>query len=164
MEILKNFGFDPVLLTAQIINFLIILYLLKRFLFKPILLTLKKREDEIDKGLKNAEEGKKVLEEALEKEKDILSKARAESEKIISEANSRAAKKSEEALEKAKMDTQRLIDQAKESLERDRKDAEAELEERVTKLAIEILEKSLGKILSKKEQALITEKAIREIK
>ena len=56
MEIIKNFGVEPVLLVAQIINFLIILFILKKFLYKPVLDTLKKREDSIKEGLKQAEE------------------------------------------------------------------------------------------------------------
>ena len=76
MEILKNLGFDPVMLAAQIVNFLIILYLLKRFLYKPILEMLKKREDSIKEGLKQAEEARITLEKTLQEEKKILSKAK----------------------------------------------------------------------------------------
>ena len=52
MELLKDFGFDPILLTAQIINFLIVLVVLKKFMYKPVLDMLKKRENDIKKGIK----------------------------------------------------------------------------------------------------------------
>ena len=72
MEIINNFGLDPLLLGAQIVNFLIIFFILKRFAYKPVLDILKKREDSIKEGLRQAEEGKKILDEALEEEKKML--------------------------------------------------------------------------------------------
>ena len=50
MEVLKNFGFDPVLLAAQIVNFLILIYILNRFVFKRVLEFLKAREEKIKSG------------------------------------------------------------------------------------------------------------------
>src|ERR1035437_2709692 len=90
MEILKNFGFDPILLVAQIVNFLIILFLLKKFLYKPVLDMLKKRKDDIEKGVKDAEEGRLTLEKALEEEKKILRIAQEQSKKIIDDAGNQA--------------------------------------------------------------------------
>ena len=55
MEILENFGVNPVLLAAQIVNFIIVLFILKKFLYKPILDLLKKRQFTIKEGLKQAE-------------------------------------------------------------------------------------------------------------
>ena len=72
MEFIKDLGFNPLLLGGQIVNFLIIYFLLKRFAYKPILGLLKKREEDIKTGIKNAEEGKLVLEKALLDEKRIL--------------------------------------------------------------------------------------------
>ena len=75
MDFLKNLGFDPVMLGAQILNFLIIFFLLKRFLYKPVLDMIKKREDVIKEGLKQSEEAKLNLEKTLLEEKRILTKA-----------------------------------------------------------------------------------------
>ena len=55
MNIFQNFGVNPILLLAQIVNFLIILYVLKRFMYKPVLNILKNREDEIKKGIEDAQ-------------------------------------------------------------------------------------------------------------
>ena len=62
MELIKNFGLDPVYLAAQIVNFLIILYFLRRFLYKPVFKMLKKRENEIKEGLEKTEESKRLME------------------------------------------------------------------------------------------------------
>jgi F-type H+-transporting ATPase subunit b len=77
MEILKTFGFDPILLGAQIINFLIIFYLLKRFLYKPVLGMLKTREDKIKEGIKQAEEARSYAGKNLRgRKKDLCQGAR----------------------------------------------------------------------------------------
>src|SRR5438477_11743203 len=90
MEILKNFGVNGYLLGAQIINFLIVFYILKRLLYKPVLSMLKKREDEVKEGLRLSEEGRKTFEEAQTKEKEILKKAEGQADKIVADARSKA--------------------------------------------------------------------------
>src|SRR3990167_3311615 len=102
MEILKDFGVSPILLGAQIINFLIVFYLLKRFLYKPVLDVLRKREDEIKKGLQEAEKGKKLLEETEEKEKKILRNARLKADEMVKNAKAQGEEILRESDQKAK--------------------------------------------------------------
>ena len=64
MEILDSFGFDPVFFTAQIINFLILAFVFKKFLYKPVLKILSERSRKIAKGLADAENAKLALEKA----------------------------------------------------------------------------------------------------
>ncbi|MEK7092668.1 MAG: ATP synthase F0 subunit B, partial [Patescibacteria group bacterium] len=86
MEIIQQFGIQPIMLAAQAVNFLIILYVLKRFLYKPMLSVLKKRKDEIALGLRNAEEARILLEKTAEAEKNVLKLAQAQAKKMIDEA------------------------------------------------------------------------------
>jgi F-type H+-transporting ATPase subunit b len=79
MEILHEFGINPVLLVAQIINFAIVFWVLKKFLYKPILTMLKERQKEIKKGITDAEDARVLLEKTTQKEKEVLKKAQAES-------------------------------------------------------------------------------------
>ena len=159
MEIIKNFGVNPLLLVAQIINFLIILYLLKRFLYKPVISMIKKREDEIKEGLKNAEEGEKKLIQAGEKEKDILRIAREKAEKILTEAKKEAQELRSQSEVIAKKDAERILLQAKLTIEREEKAAEERLTRRIGKIAVTLLEKSLTGIFGEKEQKIILKKA-----
>src|SRR3989344_2501397 len=75
MEILKNFGFEPVFFTAQIINFLILFFVFKRFLYKPILKILKDRTNAIEKGLRDTESARVALEEAEAQKEKIIAQA-----------------------------------------------------------------------------------------
>src|SRR3989344_8342526 len=86
MEIIKNFGVDPVLLVAQIVNFLVILFILKKYLYKPILDILNKRQNAVEEGIRNAEDARIKLEKAVIEEKNILKEAQAAAKKIIEDA------------------------------------------------------------------------------
>ena len=70
MDILNQFGVQPILLAAQVVNFLILLFILKKFLYGPILKVLDSRKKTIEQSLKNAEEiERRLLETTEEKEK-----------------------------------------------------------------------------------------------
>ncbi len=75
MDILNEFGIKPILLAAQVVNFLILLYILKRFLYKPILKVLNERKNKIADSLKNAEEIERKLVEISEEEQKRIAKA-----------------------------------------------------------------------------------------
>src|ERR1035437_4817800 len=160
MEILKTFGFDPFLVGAQILNFLIIFYLLKRFFYKPVLGMLKTREDKIKEGIKQAEEARLTLEKTLEEEKKIFAKAHDEAKALILDAKTHALEVSREVEENTKKQTEKILLDARAQIEQDAKRMEAELGEKISLLAKAMLEKSLQGILGEKEQKQIVEKAV----
>ena len=69
MEIFEKLGIDVKLVIAQLVNFFILLYVLKRFAYKPVLKILEDRERKIEKGLKDAQSAEKRLHEMEEAEK-----------------------------------------------------------------------------------------------
>ena len=159
MEFLNNFGFNPILFIAQIINFLIILFILKKLMYKPVLEMLKKRENEIKKGISNKEEADKLLTEAREKESQILQKAQVKANEIVDEAKNEAIllrKKNEEEIKK---DTEKMVSEARLTIEQETKAAEEKLTQKIGEIAISLLERSLAGIFGKKEQDVILKKA-----
>lgn len=163
MELIKNFGLDPVLLVAQIINFLIIAFILKRFLYKPLLSMLKKREESVKEGLAQADEGRKLLEETLIKEKEILKKARQQAETLLKDSRDQALEELKKAEDNAKKQSERILEDAKKQTELSAKETEKKLTTYVGKLAIELLSKSSEKLFSQKEQKEIMERAMKNI-
>lgn len=159
MQIFKDFGVNPFLLVAQIVNFLIILFILKRFMYKPVLDILKKRENEIKQGLKDAEEADKKLLSAEQEEKQILQKAHATAENIIADARLEADELKAKKEEQTKAEAQRLLEQARQTIEQETKAAEERLMVKIGEIAISLLEKSLTGIFGEKEQKLILKKA-----
>ncbi|MBI2621714.1 MAG: F0F1 ATP synthase subunit B [Candidatus Levybacteria bacterium] len=163
MSILEDFGVNPLLLIAQVVNFLIILFILKRFMYKPILEAIKKRGDEVAEGIKSAEEGQKKLEVALEKEKEILTNAQIQAEKIITSAREESGELKKQIEENTRRDTERLVEQSKETIKEEARQAEERLIRRIGEIAIALLEKSLGGVFGKKEQKIILKKALTEL-
>lgn len=164
MEILHTFGIDPILLGAQVVNFLIILFLLKRFLFKPILEVLKNREQTIKEGIRKSEEATKMFEQAQVKEKELLRNAQIEAKKLLADAKSESADLLKEAENIAKKQTEKTIQEAKAAIEKEAKQTEAKLAYNVSSLAIAILKKSLGDLANAKTQEEILTKALKQMK
>jgi F-type H+-transporting ATPase subunit b len=160
MDILEKFGINPYLTAAEIVNFLIVLYILKRFLYKPVFNILKKREDAIKEGIEKAEEGKKALENASAEEKKIIKKASETAAEMVKNAREQASEIVKAAQEKAKNESARTIADAKVQIEIERKEAETKILKDVTRLSVEVLRKSLSKILSEKEQDEVVKRAI----
>jgi F-type H+-transporting ATPase subunit b len=163
MDFLKNLGFDPVMLGAQILNFLIILFLLKRFLYKPVMDMVKKREETIVQGLKDAEQARKTLEKTIEEEKKILSKAQNEAKNILEDAKVQALEVSKEIEEVSKKQNERMFIQAKENIEQEAKETESRLTQKISIIASDLLTKSLEGIFSEKEQKQILDKTLKNI-
>src|SRR4030043_2475120 len=86
MEIFKSFGIQPALLIAQIVNFLIILILLKKFFYKPITKILEERKKRIEESLKNADLIEERLKKTEEKSAQILDETRKNAQDLIDEA------------------------------------------------------------------------------
>jgi F-type H+-transporting ATPase subunit b len=163
-QLINSFGINIYLLVAQIVNFLIILYLLKRFAYKPIMELLEKRRKAIEEGQKNAVRAEKALQEATEKEKEILKKAQNESKKILSDASKQAGEVITEATDAGRKQVDKMITEAKEEIEKARQAGEKELATHVAELALDMLKKSLPSLIDEKEQENVLKKAVEELK
>lgn len=164
MEILKNFGFDLPMVVAQIINFLIIFYVLKRFLYKPVMSMVKTREEKIALGLKQAEEARLKLEETIEEEKKILGKAQTEANKLIEEAKTQALSLAAGIETSARTQSEKMLLDARAQMAQDATEIEKRISAKIGTLASEMLAKSLKGIFTEKDQKVIITKALKGIK
>lgn len=164
MEILNNFGIDPKLLGAQIVNFLIVLYLLRRFLYKPILDNLEKRKTLIKEGLDKTEEARIRLEKAEEQERQILQAAQAQAEKILEDAKKESLEVLQKTEEDARIKVENMLIQAREQIAFETKTAEKKLGLEVSRLAIDFLQNGVKNLFSKKEQELVMRNVLRKFK
>lgn len=164
MEILNQFGFDIRLFAAQIVNFLVIAYLFKRFLYKPILNTLEKRNESIKKGLKDAQNATKAYEKAEIERDEILKKAGIESERMIEVSKQQALAAREEMLAQTKSDIAKMMQETKEQIVLERENFKNEARSLSLELSRQILESTITSLFDKKERDIIIKKGLDLIK
>lgn len=112
MEVLEKLGIDWKLLLAQAVNFLVLLWVLKRYAYGPILRALETRTKHIEQGLKDAEASRAQLEQAREEERKLLTAAREEARDILTQAEASAKKRDAKMLEETKAKIDRMIAEA----------------------------------------------------
>lgn len=164
MEILSEFGFDLKLFVAQILNFLVLAFLFKKFLYKPLLSAVRKREEEIKKGLANAEKAEKAMISAEERKDEILNEAAKEAEKIINDSRKSAQTESERILLETKAESERIIRNAKEQANLEKK----AIEKQISTIAIDASQRILNSVISElftdKEKDEILKRSLKKIK
>ena len=164
MELFEQFGFDIKLFVAQIVNFLVIAYLFKRFLYKPILDVLSKRNLAIKKGLKDAELATKANDEAQIQKDEILKKAGIEADRIILEAKNQAQEARDSLMEQTKNDIAKMMNSTKEQIEMERENFKKEAKDMSLILAQTILQNTITGLFDEKEKDALLKKGIQKIK
>jgi len=164
MELIKNFGVDPILLGAQIVNFLIILFVLRKFLYKPVTELLQKRQDAIKDGLKKSIEASLRLEKAVEEEKNILRNAKDAAKIIIDDARNEALETAKKVEDIGRSKTEKILKDTKDQITKEIAETEKRLTLNISKLSIEFLKKSLEQLFSENDQKEILKKALKNIK
>ncbi|MDQ1284421.1 MAG: F-type H+-transporting ATPase subunit b [Patescibacteria group bacterium] len=155
-ELIKTFHIETNLLIAQVVNFTIVLLVLYKFAYGPILKTLNDRTKKIEKGLKDSEDAGKKLAEITEKEKEVLAKAKKEAQGIIKKSEEEAKKNAENLVMEAKIQTQKIAVEAKKQIEQEKDKMMAEIKSEVAELVVAAAGKILGeKIDSGKDKELI---------
>ncbi len=163
-DLLTNFGIQPVLLAAQIVNFLIIFWLLKKFAFKPIFQVLERRKKLIAEGVENAQESGEVLQKALDKEKEVLKDAQNQAQEILSDAQKQSLQILSQAEDTAKVRVEKILLDAKKEIEQQTLIAEEQLSRHTAGLAVDLLKKSLVDVLDSKTQKEAVEKVAKKLK
>jgi len=142
---------DIGLIFWMTLSFLILLYILKKFAWKPILNSLHEREHTIEDALTKAEQTKKEMAGLVADHERLLTEAKAERDVILKEA--REAKDSiiEEAKERAASEEQRLLTIAREAIQNEKMAAVTDLKNEVAAMSIIISEKLLRQKLDNGE-------------
>lgn len=149
----------------QTIVFLILLFLMAKFAWKPILSSVRNREQSINDALASAENARKEMQNLKSDNEQLMKEARAERDAILREARELKEKVIADASEEAKVKADRIVADAMKSIEIEKQSAMAELKNQVAELSVEIAEKIVRKELSgKNEQHQMIEKMIGDAK
>jgi F-type H+-transporting ATPase subunit b len=162
LEFFEAFGVDLPKLLFQVINFLLLLYLLNRFLFKPVLARLDERSTKISKGLEDAEVAARDRELARAEREAAVSEARKEAADLLANANKIAADTRDEILTKAREDAEKVTERAREEITAEKDRAMAELRTHVADLALEAATKLIRSDMNATTQRRLVEEFLAE--
>ena len=159
--LLSKLGIDWKLLIAQLVNFLIVFFVLKKFVYKPILATLDKRTAKIEKGLEDAQAANKRLKEITEKEKTVLAQAKKEAQQIIKSSEEQAKANAVSIVLEARNQSEKLLVSAKNQIEQEKNKMLSEVKGEIASLVVLATEKIIGEKLDKEKDRELIEKSIK---
>lgn len=136
----------------QTVLFLALLFLLRKYAWKPILNAVNEREEGIKKALESADNAKLEMENLQADNQKLLKEARLEREAMLKEARDIKNKMIEDAKGEAKSEANKLIAQAQAAIDTEKKAAIADLKSQVANLSIDIAEKVVREELSNKDK------------
>ncbi|WP_410054462.1 F0F1 ATP synthase subunit B [Hymenobacter puniceus] len=136
------------LLFWQLVIFLILLFLLTKFAWKPILSSLREREESIEGALRMADQAKIEMQQLKAGNEKLLAEARLERDRILKEATEVSNQLIETAKTKATEEGGRMIVQAREAIQNEKNAALAEVKNTAAKLSIDIAERILRRELA----------------
>jgi F-type H+-transporting ATPase subunit b len=144
MEIIQKFGLEAKLFLFQLANFLIVVFILKKFLFAPLRKILDERKRKIEQSLIDAGNARVALDNAALERKKILSEAKVNADKLTFSVKIAIEEEKQKAALEAKNQSQAILDEAKSqaSLEFDN------ISKHLGKISIDLSEKVLTKVLS----------------
>ncbi|MBI2411133.1 MAG: F0F1 ATP synthase subunit B [Candidatus Kerfeldbacteria bacterium] len=158
MELIKAFGLDYKLLLANLINFVILFFILKKILYTPLLNFINDRTKKIEEGVRNAQEAQHVLKVAQQKHEHTLIDARKEASEIIEKAKSAAEAQANSMIERTKKETADLFEKAKLDIDQERKQMMQSAKKEIASAVIMVAEKVLReRITPEKETTMLNE-------
>jgi F-type H+-transporting ATPase subunit b len=164
VEFFNAFAVDVPKLAFQVFNFLLLLYLLNRFLFKPVLKLLDEREARIKKGLEDAEAAARDRELASAEREAALDEARKEAQAMVARANKIAEDSRAEILAEAKDQAEKISARAREEITAEKDRAMAELRATVADLALDAAARLVRSEMNQTTQRRLVEDFLKEVK
>lgn len=159
----ETFGWNPWLFFSQVISFVIVALLLRRFAYKPIQAVLEERRRQIEEAQLNAEKIKTQLAEAEQRYSEILAKANGEAQKMIDEARQSAAHLSERKQQEAIAAAEQILAKAREASQMEHERTMEALKRELGRLVVDTTAKVTGKVLTSDDQRRLQEEASRQL-
>lgn len=160
---MEQLGIEPQLLLAQIVNFLIILFVLSKLLYKPILRMIEKRKTEIAEGLAITEKMRLMEEKQKEKEDKLTSEARREARNIVEAAGVEAEDVKKDILALAHKEADAIVKKGKDDVVALREKMEKDVRRAAVELASAMTRRLVSSVLSSSEQHKLITKQLKEL-
>ena len=159
-----NLAHPESLLFWNTITFLILLFLLSKYAWKPIMKSVKEREASINSALEAAEEAKKEMQNLKANNERLLAEARVERDLMLKEAREMKDKIVAEDKEEAQREGDKLIKQAKDLIDSEKKVALAQLKDQIAALSIEMAQKiMINELVDTKKQTVLINNYLKDV-
>lgn len=163
MELLDKLGIDWKLLLAQLVNFLIVLFVLQRLIYKPLINFLEKRRARIEQSLEEAERIEREL-QALEKTKvDAAVEVRRQAQEILKQAETQVEIQRQETLARVKLEAEKVIGEARDKIVAEQTAAMSALRKEAARLVVQAVTKVIGKMPGAELDKKWAEEAVQEV-
>jgi F-type H+-transporting ATPase subunit b len=154
---------DPGLFFWTIFTFLILLGLLAKFAWQPLLAALESRQAAIRQSLDDAEEARKQLEQVQRDSEALVRQARVEADTILSETRAGAATLREQLRQEAQNEAQALVANAARQIQLERDRAVAEVRREAVDVSLQIASKLIQRNLTREDNEALIDDALRQV-
>jgi len=161
--LLETFRVDWPFFIAQLVNFIIVILVLKKFAFAPIQNMLEQRKNRITEGEDKLKRIEQQLADSEQRTQEAIDKANADSARLINEAKESAASLSEKKAQEAIASAQQILAKAEEAAKAERKTMTAELKKEFGRLVTATTATVTGKVLNDDDQKRINEEALTSV-
>jgi len=149
----------------MLLMFIIVMIILKKFAWKPILNALRNRENSIEEALRSADKAKKEMEKLQADNEKVMAEARKERDKMLKETKKISEQILGEAKDRASEESKKIIQSARVQIENEKDAAIAGLRNQVAEISVKIAEKIMQeKLKDDKEQQQLVEKLLKDVK
>lgn len=159
----EQLGVEPIKLGIQAFNFLILLFLLQRFAYRPLLRVMDERSSRIRNDLDEARRLREEGERDRETYRQQLNRARDEARSILEEANNVSARIREQAIIDAEQQNAVTLQRARDEIQREKTQAISELRREVGDLAIQVATQVVGRSLDSGDQRRLVDEALAQV-
>ena len=156
-------GVNPWTALSALANFLFLFFMLRKFLFKPVMKMIDDRQKEIDDLYKDAEDAKKDAQAKQQEYDRKLSAAQQTSEQLVREAVARGQSREEEILRQANAQASAMMDKAADDIAREKKKAVNDAKDEISVIALSIAGKVVGRELNDADHARLVDGFIEEL-
>ena len=154
---------DPGLFVWTILTFLLLVFILAKFAWKPLLKMLQDREDMVRSSLEDAEKAKSELERLNEESEAIMAKARSEAQSILADGKAVAEKVKDDIIAKSKEQANKIREDAGNQIQVEKDKAISEIKKEVVNLTLSVAEKLIQKNLSDADNKSLIEKSLKKV-
>ena len=154
---------DPGLFIWTIATFLVLLTLLAKFAWRPIMQALESRQEMIQKSLDDADRAKKELQQVQQESAKIVAEARAEADTIIASTRADSVKLKEDLREKARAEAQSILENAERQIQQERDRALSQIRQEAVDVSLMIASKLIKRNLSQADNEALIEDALKQV-